>query len=91
MIPNSRNDRKQGASHLHLVQFKRHRLGLLYELLSAFGEGRISIALSISTEKGAAIDTFTWLKDAREITDPAGSLLAGTLHRARGLPVCLRK
>jgi [protein-PII] uridylyltransferase len=35
------------------------RLGLLYELLSAFGEERVSIALSrISTEKGAAIDTF---------------------------------
>jgi len=35
------------------------RLGLLYDLLSTFGEERISIALSrISTEKGAAIDTF---------------------------------
>jgi [protein-PII] uridylyltransferase len=34
-------------------------LGLLYELLSAFGEENVSIALSrISTEKGAAIDTF---------------------------------
>jgi [protein-PII] uridylyltransferase len=35
------------------------RLGLLYELVSAFGEEHVSIALSrISTEKGAAIDTF---------------------------------
>jgi [protein-PII] uridylyltransferase len=35
------------------------RLGLLYELLSAFGQENVSIALSrISTEKGAAIDTF---------------------------------
>ena len=35
------------------------RLGLLYDLLSAFGEEDVSIALSrISTEKGAAIDTF---------------------------------
>jgi [protein-PII] uridylyltransferase len=35
------------------------RLGLLYDLVSAFGEEHVSIALSrISTEKGAAIDTF---------------------------------
>jgi [protein-PII] uridylyltransferase len=35
------------------------RLGLLYQLVSAFGEEDVSIALSrISTEKGAAIDTF---------------------------------
>lgn len=35
------------------------RLGLLYDLLFALGEEKISIALSrISTEKGAAIDTF---------------------------------
>jgi [protein-PII] uridylyltransferase len=43
-----------------LVQIQTpDRLGLLYDLLSAFGEERVSIALSrISTEKGAAIDTF---------------------------------
>ena len=43
-----------------LVQIQTpDRLGLLYELLSAFGQERVSIALSrISTEKGAAIDTF---------------------------------
>jgi [protein-PII] uridylyltransferase len=43
-----------------LVQIQTpDRLGLLYELLSAFGEENVSIALSrISTEKGAAIDTF---------------------------------
>ncbi|MGZ5538024.1 MAG: ACT domain-containing protein, partial [Chthoniobacterales bacterium] len=35
------------------------RFGLLYELLSALGEEGISIVLSrISTEKGAAVDTF---------------------------------
>ena len=35
------------------------RLGLLYDLLSALGEEGVSIILSrISTEKGAAIDTF---------------------------------
>ena len=43
-----------------LVQIQTpDRLGLLYELLTAFGELEVSIALSrISTEKGAAIDTF---------------------------------
>jgi [protein-PII] uridylyltransferase len=43
-----------------LVQIQtQDRLGLLYELLSAFGQENVSIALSrISTEKGAAIDTF---------------------------------
>jgi [protein-PII] uridylyltransferase len=43
-----------------LVQIQTpDRLGLLYELLTAFGELNVSIALSrISTEKGAAIDTF---------------------------------
>jgi [protein-PII] uridylyltransferase len=50
------------------------RLGLLYELLSAFGEERVSIALSrISTEKGAAIDTFYVADRATrgKITDPS--------------------
>lgn len=43
-----------------LVQIQTpDRLGLLYDLLSALAEERISIALSrISTEKGAAVDTF---------------------------------
>ena len=43
-----------------LVQIQTpDRLGLLYELLTAFGQENVSIALSrISTEKGAAIDTF---------------------------------
>jgi [protein-PII] uridylyltransferase len=43
-----------------LVQIQTpDRLGLLYDLLSAFGRENVSIALSrISTEKGAAIDTF---------------------------------
>jgi len=43
-----------------LVQIETpDRLGLLYDLLSVFGREGVSIALSrISTEKGAAIDTF---------------------------------
>jgi [protein-PII] uridylyltransferase len=43
-----------------LVQIQTpDRLGLLYELLTEFGKQNVSIALSrISTEKGAAIDTF---------------------------------
>jgi len=62
------------------------RLGLLYELLSAFGEEHVSIALSrISTEKGAAIDTF-YVADRStrgKITD-AGRIAAlqERLHRA---------
>ncbi|CAN5427734.1 [protein-PII] uridylyltransferase [soil metagenome] len=43
-----------------LVQIETpDRIGLLYDLLSVFGREGVSIALSrISTEKGAAIDTF---------------------------------
>ncbi|MDQ2918932.1 MAG: [protein-PII] uridylyltransferase [Verrucomicrobiota bacterium] len=43
-----------------LVQIQTpDRIGLLYELLSAIGEEGISIVLSrVSTEKGAAVDTF---------------------------------
>jgi [protein-PII] uridylyltransferase len=48
------------------------RVGLLYDLVSALREERVSIALSrISTEKGAAIDTF-YVVDAQtrtKITD----------------------
>ncbi|MGI8435553.1 MAG: [protein-PII] uridylyltransferase [Chthoniobacterales bacterium] len=46
--------------HHTLVQVETSdRLGLLYDLLSAFGDEGVSIASSrISTEKGAAIDTF---------------------------------
>jgi [protein-PII] uridylyltransferase len=62
------------------------RLGLLYELLSAFGEERVSIALSrISTEKGAAIDTFYVADRATrgKITDPSRiAALQERLHRA---------
>jgi [protein-PII] uridylyltransferase len=62
------------------------RLGLLYELLSAFGQERVSIALSrISTEKGAAIDTF-YVADRvthAKITDPSRiTALQERLHRA---------
>ena len=58
------------------------RLGLLYELVSAFGEERVSIALSrISTEKGAAIDTFYVADRATrgKITD--SSRIAALLER----------
>jgi len=66
-----------------LVQIQTpDRLGLLYELLSAFGEERVSIALSrISTEKGAAIDTFYVADRATrgKITD--SSRIAALLQR----------
>jgi [protein-PII] uridylyltransferase len=66
-----------------LVQIQSpDRLGLLYDLLSAFGEERVSIALSrISTEKGAAIDTFYVADRATrgKITD--SSRIAGLLQR----------
>ena len=66
-----------------LVQIQTpDRLGLLYELLSAFGEENVSIALSrISTEKGAAIDTFYVAdRDTRaKITD--SSRIAAILQR----------
>jgi [protein-PII] uridylyltransferase len=58
------------------------RLGLLYELVSAFGEEHVSIALSrISTEKGAAIDTFYVADRATrgKITD--SSRIAALLER----------
>jgi [protein-PII] uridylyltransferase len=62
------------------------RLGLLYELLSAFGEERVSIALSrISTEKGAAIDTFYVADRATrgKLTEPSRiAALQERLHRA---------
>jgi len=66
-----------------LVQIQTpDRLGLLYELLSAFGEENVSIALSrISTEKGAAIDTF-YVADRNtrgKITD--SSRIAALLQR----------
>ena len=70
-----------------LVQIQTpDRLGLLYELLSAFGEERVSIALSrISTEKGAAIDTF-YVADRTtrgKINDPSRiTALQERLHRA---------
>lgn len=66
-----------------LVQIQTpDRLGLLYDLLSAFGEENVSIALSrISTEMGAAIDTFyvTDRDTHGKITD--SSRVAALLHR----------
>lgn len=70
-----------------LVQIQTpDRLGLLYELLSAFREEHVSIALSrISTEKGAAIDTF-YVADRTtrgKIHDPSRiASLQQRLHRA---------
>ncbi len=58
------------------------RLGLLYDVLTAFGQENVSIALSrISTEKGAAIDTF-YVADHNtrgKITDSAR--IAALLHQ----------
>ncbi len=72
-----------------LVQIQTpDRLGLLYELLSAFGEERVSIALSrISTEKGAAIDTFYVADRATrgKITD--SSRIAALLQRLQDAAV----
>jgi [protein-PII] uridylyltransferase len=66
-----------------LVQIQTpDRLGLLYELLTAFGKENVSIALSrISTEKGAAIDTFYVADRATrgKITDSVR--IAGLLQR----------
>ena len=64
------------------------RLGLLYDLLSAIGQEGISIALSrISTEKGAAIDTFYVADSAThgKITDPAR--IAALLERLQRIAV----
>ena len=80
-----------------LVQIQTpDRLGLLYELLSAFGEENVSIALSrISTEKGAAIDTF-YVADRTtrgKITDSAriAALLQRLQKSAIGKAVIDRK
>ena len=70
-----------------LVQIQTpDRIGLLYDLLSCLGREGISIALSrISTQNGAAIDTF-YLTDAEtrgKITDPPRiALLQQRLHAA---------
>ena len=62
------------------------RLGLLYELLTAFVEQGVSIALSrISTEMGAAVDTFYVVDKATlgKITDSGRiAQLQERLHRA---------
>ena len=69
-----------------LVQIETpDRLGLLYELLFALGEENVSIALSrISTEKGAATDTF-YVVDSRT----RGKLSGG--ERIRALQEKLRR
>jgi [protein-PII] uridylyltransferase len=72
-----------------LVQIQTpDRLGLLYDLVSAFGEETVSIALSrISTEKGAAIDTF-YVADRgtrAKITDSAR--IAALLQRLQNAAV----
>jgi [protein-PII] uridylyltransferase len=60
------------------------RIGLLYDLLTALGREDVNIALSrISTQKGAAIDTFYVCdKNSRgKITD--SNRIAGIQHRLR--------
>ncbi|MEP6699427.1 MAG: [protein-PII] uridylyltransferase [Verrucomicrobiota bacterium] len=74
------------ATHT-LIQIQTpDRLGLLYELLYAFGQERVSIALSrISTEKGAATDTFYVAEQSTrgKITDTSRiAALQERLHRA---------
>jgi [protein-PII] uridylyltransferase len=59
------------------------RVGLLYDLLTALGHENVNIALSrISTQKGAAVDTFYVCDDNnRKITD--SNRMAGIQHRLR--------
>ena len=49
------------------------RLGLLYDLLRAFGKQGINVVLSrIATEKGAAVDSFYVInQEGDRITDPS--------------------
>ena len=59
------------------------RIGLLYDLLTALGDEGVNITLSrISTQKGAAIDTF-YVCDAngRKVTE--SNRIAGIQHRLR--------
>jgi [protein-PII] uridylyltransferase len=70
-----------------LVQIQTaDRLGLLYDLLRVLGEQGVSIGLSrISTEKGAAVDTF-YVVDATTRAKLSGAerirVLQAELHRA---------
>lgn len=59
------------------------RIGLLYDLLTALGHESVTIALSrISTQKGAAIDTFYVCDgNGRKLTD--SNRIAGIQHRLR--------
>ncbi|HST29448.1 MAG TPA: [protein-PII] uridylyltransferase [Chthoniobacterales bacterium] len=59
------------------------RIGLLYDLLTALGHEGVTIALSrISTQKGAAIDTFYVCDgNGRKLID--SSRIAGIQHRLR--------
>jgi len=63
------------------------RLGLLYYLLRAFSDTRVNIILSrITTEKGAAIDSFYVTdEDGRKIRDPDRIIeIQRALQRAAG-------
>lgn len=75
--------------HYTLIQIETpDRLGLLYDLLSIFGEEGVSIILSrINTEKGAATDTF-YVADSStrgKITDAAR--IATVQKRLQGVVV----
>ncbi|MEY2493079.1 MAG: [protein-PII] uridylyltransferase [Verrucomicrobiota bacterium] len=73
--------------HFTLIEIQTpDRIGLLYDLLRCFSDNEIDIALSrISTESGAAIDTF-YVTDRRTRVKIAGTqridALQGELHRA---------
>ena len=68
-----------------LIQIQtRDRLGLLFDLLSCFGDAGVTIALSrISTQNGAAIDTFY-------VTDSATRAKITDSHRIAALQAQLR-
>jgi [protein-PII] uridylyltransferase len=70
-----------------LVQIETpDRIGLLYDLLTGLGQEGVNIGLSrISTQKGAAIDTF-YINDATtggKITD--SNRIAGVQRRLRAV------
>jgi len=79
----------ESSPHYTLIEIQSpDRLGFLYDLLKSFGDAGINIALSrITTEKGAAIDSF-YVTDSEgeQIRDPAVlDQLQRTLERASGL------
>lgn len=72
----------QADPHFTLIEIQTpDRIGLLHDLLQCFGRNEIDIALArISTESGAAIDTF-YVTDRRSRSKLAGSQRLNALHR----------